>query len=300
MKNGILLKKGYQNTMKVTKETREKQTVEVFTPMKFDVVIGNPPYNIASTSNSTIAGTSGNVIFYRKFIDLAFQLVTSKGVVSQVVQRTGIKYALSKHSSFLQYSLDTSNHWKYSAGYYISYPGILRTEDISNNPIFRKVATLEPEWDFQNARGGSYSKLLGKKVFNTPEPGAIEGIIEAPSASGPLIRGWFFGKEDNRAKVVFKGLESKKSYFVTEESCYIGSACALFFTSLSEAETALLFIQRSALISFLLSSLKEKTRGASFRYLKKFDLSQIKTGFEYPKEFNLTPEEIAYIESEVK
>jgi len=42
-----------------------------------------------------------------------------------------------------------------------------------------------------------------------------------------------------------------------------------------------------------------KTKGLlwTFRHLKDFDLNQIKTGFEYPKEYRLTKEEIAYVES---
>ena len=51
--------------------------------MEFDAVLGNVPFNLASASTNTIAGTSGNTTYYKKFIDLA-NSVKKSGLFSSV------------------------------------------------------------------------------------------------------------------------------------------------------------------------------------------------------------------------
>jgi hypothetical protein len=99
---------------------------------------------------------------------------------------------------------------------------------------------------------------------------------------------------------VFKGLESKNSYMVTDLPHYVGSACTLYFETMEEAQKARMFILKSPIVAYLQKKLGEKTGGLVFRYIRSFDLSQIFNGNEIPIEFGLTKEEIDYIEATQK
>ena len=91
---------------------------------------------------------------------------------------------------------------------------------------------------------------------------------------------------------MFAALESSHGYQVTDLPTYAGSTCTLFFPTMDEALAAELFIKNSPIITYLKRKLAEKARGLVFRYVKAFDLSQIKTGYEIPAEFDLSEEEI--------
>jgi hypothetical protein len=289
----VLQRQGYVN---VTLQN----ALEYKVGMKFDVVIGNPPYNSSAESENTIAGTSGNTTFYRKFIKLAHAL--SKEYTLMVVQRAGIRYA---HKLFphLSYVLDTSRHWDYTAGYFLARPQGPSFESLDSNPILAKVYDMAQEKPFVAAIGGGFKSNLAAGKISTQLGLGPEGIIELPnSASSEPIRGSILVGTPTpaRPKLMFKGLESRLSYYVTDELSYVGSGCALWFDTLEEAQKARLFVLNSPLVRYLYDLLVEKASGYVLRYLKPFDYNQIVTGYEYPKEFSLTPEEIAYIESKVK
>lgn len=265
--------------------------------MKFDVVLGNPPYNTASTSDKVKAGTSGNTSLYRKFIDRAFALRTAEGTVILVVQRAGIKYALDKFTvSSMQ--LDTSAHWRFSAGIFCSQGSDNSQQDLTADPIIRKTYDLSEPRQFHNAQGGSFARHSElDKYADTAVEGSSWGLVNLPSGTRPAqyayIRGCCVA---SGPKIVFKGLESRNSYTITDLPHHVGGSCVLRFNSLGEAEAALKFIKTNPLMQYLKRQLREKTLGHVFRYVKSFDLSQIVSGEEYPREFGLTPEEIDYIE----
>lgn len=267
---------------------------------KFDVVVGNPPYNISSRSDKTIAGTSGNTVLYRKFIDKFFESVTDSGVVLMITQRSGIRYASKNHSvSF--FVTDTSQFWDYSAGYFVSLPNNNEQVDVTSDTIIRKIYNPLVSRPFSNAIGGSLNSHLesGKvSMYSGDLDNEALGIIETPKGEEPYITGYIRGSYKKAGpKVIFKGLESKSSYIVTDLPHHVGSACTLYFDSIQDAESAKLFILNNPVMNYLKTKLKEKALGLVFRFVRDFDLSQIKTGHEFPKEFNLTEDEIKIIKS---
>jgi len=265
--------------------------------MRFDYTVSNPPYNESSNSAKTIAGTSGNTTLYKKFIKKAFEISDN---VAMVVQRTGIKFAIENYS-VTKYDLDTSDHWDYTAGYFISLKDDNSQENISSNVILNKVYDITVKKAFRSAMGGSYaSHLSGGAVTHDEQAGGVFGVVNTPTEGEGAVTGYILRKPIPAGpKLLFKGLESKKSYYVTDLPAHVGSGCAFMFDTMEEAEAARLFILNNPVVKYLQKLLREKTLGYVFRYMIDFDLSQIKTGFEYPAEWNLTADDIAFLEENI-
>jgi hypothetical protein len=270
--------------------------------MKFDVIVGNPPFNEAPSSANTIAGTSGNTTLYKKFISKSFNCAVSDGIVALVVQRNGIKYAMDNYS-VTKYCSNTSSWWQYTAGYFISINKENAQTNVDDDKIISKLYDISISKPYKSAISGSFKVLIEKnKISQTPVDGFNYGVIDIPNSSTPnIVYGYINGGSLPKGpKLMFKGLESMKSYSVVNDIAYVGSACTLFFNTIEEAEAAKLFILNNPLMKYITKQLHEKTRGMVFRYMKDFDLSQIKTGYEYPIEYELTEEEILYIEQTAK
>lgn len=258
------------------------------------IVVGNPPYNIKSSSDKTIAGTSGNVTLYRKFIDKAFDLAGKNGIVAFVVPRAGIRYANEEYGIDM-YSYDTSDNWEIAAGYFVNKSTV--KGNASNDPILRKCLDITNSVKYRNAIGGSYDSLIEKGSISTTN-GKVYGIIDIPNGTIPNCKyGYINTNPVMGPKVMFKGLESMQSYIATDEPAYVGSSCSILFNTLDEANKALLFIKNNKALKYLRKKTSEKTLGATYRLIKDFDLNQIVTGSEYPVEWNLTDKEIAFIET---
>lgn len=268
--------------------------------MKFDVIVGNPPFNESSKSENTIAGTSGNTILYRKFIDCAFRIRVPSGSVAFVVQRSGIRYAINKFS-VTKIDLDTSDVWDFTAGYFISVGNDNSVRDVTADTILPKVYSLKTVRQFTAAKSGSFEKYLNDGLYtNTQNDGGVYGIVNTPSAIEPARYMYINGTTIKAGpKLVFKGLESINSYIVTDLPVHVGSACTFGFDSMEDAEKAQRFIINNKALKYLKRKLNEKTLGYVFRFCKEFDWSQIETGFEYPVEWNLSQKEIALIEKTV-
>ena len=217
-----------------------------------------------------------------------------------VVQRTGIKFAIENYS-VSKYDLDTSDHWDYTAGYFISNKDDNSQENISRNVILNKVYDITVKKPFRSAMGGSYaSHLSGGAVTHDEKAGGVFGIVNTPTEGEGAVTGYILRKPIPAGpKLLFKGLESKKSYYVTDLPAHVGSGCAFMFDTMEDAEAARLFILNNPVVKYLQGVLREKTLGYVFRYMIDFDLSQIKTGFEYPAEWNLTADDIAFLEENI-
>lgn len=270
-----------------------------FNNMKFDIQLFNPPFNLSSTSSNTIAGTSGNTTYYRKFIDKANQLRKDGGIIGIICPRSGISYAKKKYG-VTSYNPYTAEHWKFDSGYFF-YDGSNGFVNKSPLSILNKIYRMENQLKFSHAIGGSMKGLLEKGDLSLNNEGGVYGLINTPTKNEGKVYGYIntTAYVPKGPKLVFKGLESKNSYTVENLPHKVGSACTLYFNTIEEAESAKLFILNSPIMEYLQKKVFEKARGLMFRYIVPFDLAQIKTGYEYPVEFNLTKEEINLIESTV-
>jgi hypothetical protein len=283
--------------------TYEPKTIDEIIEMKlkFDIIVGNPPFNESSKSSKTIAGTSGNTTLYKKFIDLSFKSRKKGGIVALVTQRNGIKHALKKHNVTIL-NADTSKHWGFTAGWFMSIGDNSNAKSVTSDSIITKTYDLTINKRFRHAIGGSYENIKKTGKFSDVEiMGSVYGIVDTPKKDMLECKfAWITGTVTPAGpKLIFPGLGTKLGYVATDLPSYAGSTCTLFFDTLQEAKAAKLFVLNNPIITYLNKMLNEKSRGFIFRYVRPFDLGQIKTGFEIPKEFGLTQEEIAKISANI-
>jgi hypothetical protein len=101
-------------------------------------------------------------------------------------------------------------------------------------------------------------------------------------------------------KVIVTHLDSISGITATDEPALAGTTVSFHVNSLEEAQKLTLFLKNNKLVKLMKSKLKFKKSIKSFDLFKKFDLSQIVTGKEYPLEYGFTEDDINYIESNVK
>lgn len=261
--------------------------------MKFDVVIGNPPFNQAS-ENSGVTGTIGNKTLYRHFVKKSFEMGDTVAMVSQ----KGVYNYFDK----LDYQIDTVNfmteydYWKYDTLYFIGRSIPKESEYEIEDPIIKKMFGRnelnikgQPASLMQNVRDGIVVETEGNVIIRLPG--------KEPIKYGKVTRETLIAKGP---KFCFTMLNGAKSWIVTDEDLY--ASCVGYYPAetLEQATSMKLFVENNKAFRFFNKKMKSKGYAMGLNRLKKFDPSQIKTGFEYPVEWNLTPEEIALIESTVK
>jgi len=274
--------------------------------MKFDIIIGNPPYNIRSKSESSVTGTSGNSTFYRKFTDFAFKYKNEDGIIALLIHRGNIRYMDKKGYPCTLLKLETKEYWEYNAYYFISISNNNSTQIIDKSILSKTVALSKNDgFTFSSAIGGSYESILKssktslKKIDNYSP-----AILDLPNnGRNEIVKGYckVNGKSmEKGSKVIFKALDSEYGFLSTELPHYVGSACTFYLDNIDDAKSLELFIRNSKLVKYIKKVFNENGRGLTVRWFKKFDLSQIKTGYEYPREYNLTDKEIKLIEDTIK
>jgi predicted RNA methylase len=256
--------------------------------MKFDVIVGNPPFNTAS-EDSGVSGTIGNNTLYRSFIQKSFELADTVVMIS-------LKGALRFFENFDK-QIDTVNmmteidYWKYDTLYFIGRNIPKQTpytivDKITNKMYGNNEFNLKGQAAslMQNRRNGTVVdgntvivKLNGEKPMEYGDVTKPEKVVYGP-------------------KFAFTMLESALSYTVTDEPMYASCVNYLSTNTLDEANRMMLFVKNNRAFRYFNKKMKTKGHANGISRLKKFDLSQIVTGFEYPVEWNLTADEITQIE----
>jgi hypothetical protein len=88
-------------------------------------------------------------------------------------------------------------------------------------------------------------------------------------------------------KFAFYVMESRKSYTVTSEPTYGGTICYVPFASEEEAAKLKLFVEKNPVFAEYVKRMKLRGHAFSLRNMRKFDINQIKTGLEIPKEWGI-------------
>jgi len=96
-------------------------------------------------------------------------------------------------------------------------------------------------------------------------------------------------------KFAFNVMESKKSYYVTDEPIYGGTICYIPTNTIEEAEKLKLFTLNNKVYRRYIETMKIKFHAFGLRNVLKFDLNQIQTGFENPAEWNTNLNDFATI-----
>lgn len=260
--------------------------------MKFDVVVGNPPYNRSAGGAS---GTGGDNKLYRKFVDVAIAratrfvaFVTPKGVFSQFKQ-LGITPTVL--------GLMDNNVWKYDTCYFVIDKLTTSDTTIVAHTLIKKLFTIKDTFDIKFYNGEP--RPVPKKYIGHP---TVYGIVEHKSIAHPDP---IFGEISERVadygpKFISNGYGREASWLVTEEPTCVGGF-TIKFDTVQDAQRFKLFVTNNKALEYFRQKMNEHKGVVKVtRYLKRFDLSQIVTGFEYPVEWHLTQAEIDLIESTVK
>jgi hypothetical protein len=89
-------------------------------------------------------------------------------------------------------------------------------------------------------------------------------------------------------KFAFYVMESSKSYTFTSEPVYGGTICYIPFATEAEAKKLKLFVEKNPVFAEYVKRMKLRGHAFSLRNIRKFDVNQIVTGLETPKEWGIT------------
>lgn len=264
--------------------------------MKFDVVVGNPPFN-SVTEKGGISGTIGNKTLYRRFVSKAFEVCKPNGIVALITLKNVINTLtkLNKQIDLINY-MTSIDYWNYNTLYFIGKNSPKISEYTIADPIICKIVGNN-EFNVKT----QYSSLMQNRRSNLVLPTGNTVLVklngETPEEYADVTdtRKVVYGP-----KFAFTMLESIKSYTVTDKPLLAGCVRYISTRTLEEAEKLKLFTINNKAFRYFTTKMKGNSHAGMPANIKKFDLNQIKTGFEYPIEWNLTTEEIAYIEEQIK
>jgi hypothetical protein len=278
-----------------------KKIINKLELMEFDVVIGNPPFNVRADDDTTKTGVSGKTNLFKDFVKKCIKLVKKDGYFAFITPKMIIN-ELQRNTYINQFELIEMNWmsdldvWKYDTCYFILKNNKKGLDLKLSDRIFNKFIDLKKEntWSVKNINL-SDSELVKKECFGNGQ----KVIRYLPGKKGPKLT--YDNSNDQRIvfgpKVIATALDSLSSITPTSEPALVGTANYFIMESLLEAEKFSLFLKNNNLVKLMKKKLKFKKSFQSVKYFKKFDLGQIKTGKEYPVEYNLTPDEISEIES---
>lgn len=261
--------------------------------MNFNYCISNPAFNIAEASN--IAGTGGNTTLYKTATrndfdnrtkqDGTLVNITLKGIIPDLVNGYFKDYQVD-----YIHLMDNIDVWPYNTCFFsvtktprTSPPKILgglAAKIFSPNP-----ADCFPFTYYSGANNGM-NKLFGPTKKNKVVrqlPGKGRDSVAYDYTDTVVASGW---------KFAFYVMESKKSYTVTNEPVYGGTICYVSTVTKEQSDKLKLFVEKNPVYAEYVKRMKFKGHAFGLRNVRKFDLDQIETGLEIPKEWNITEQDL--------
>lgn len=255
--------------------------------MNFNFMTSNPAFNIAETNNK--AGTGGNTTLYRTATRHAFDLLEPNGLLLNITLKGIIPDLLEKHFAKNQTHLinlmDDVDVWDYNTCYFIVEKDQKTFQTLIQGGLAAKIfSPYESDcFPFVYYSGSNN----GMKGFS-PQ-GANRVIRKLPGKNNDNYEYDYTDIEvDSGWKFAFNVMESKKSYSVTDEPIRGGTICYIPTDTKEQAEKLKLFVENNEVYAEYIKRAKIKYHAFGMRNIKKFDLSQIKTGKEIPAEWNIT------------
>lgn len=244
--------------------------------MKFDFIIGNPPFNISKDNN--IAGTGGNTTLYKKSTKYAISLlkkngflafITLKGIITDFYKND---YNNQIHNINLMDNIDV---WKYNTCFFILENKPKNSVPIINGGFCKNIFSPNDNFPFTyySSSNNSMDKYFG---------GENKVIRKLPLTYDYTNKIIPYG-----SKFAFNVLENNKNYTVTEDPIFGGTICYIPTDSLEEAYKLKLFVEKNLIYKEYVKRMKLRGHAFGLRYIKKFNINQIHTGFEIPIEWNI-------------
>ena len=264
---------------------------EEYPNMEFDVGVGNPAFNISEKETGN--GTGGNVNLYKQISD-AYPI--KKGGTKALITPKGmIRYLLKdkEYNPIYLNLMSEKDYWKYNTCYWITKKESNKNKLTVGDKVISKIVNIgeNPVWWELNGEPT-------KSRLDYTGPDAIKAIIELPTKKNPAV----YSMVDPKYEKILYGpkftatlFENKATYLVTDEPLCARFSGAVLTTSKDNAEKVKLFVEHSKILIALNKRLKFKGKSWTMRHLKPFDHSQIITGHEIPKEWNLTNADLKYL-----
>jgi hypothetical protein len=257
--------------------------------MEFDYCISNPAFNVAEGNN--VAGTGGNTTLYKTATRNDFKNrakdngtlinITLKGIIPDLVNGYFKDYQVN-----WIHLMDDIDVWPYNTCIF----SVSKTPRVSPPRILgglaAKIYSPHPtdcfDFVYYSGSNNGMNKQFGngknnKVVRQLPGKGRDEvsyDYTDVTISSGP--------------KFAFYVMESRKSYTVTSEPVYGGTICYVPFPTEEEAAKLKLFVEKNPVYAEYIKRMKFRGHAFGLRNMRKFDISQIETGLETPKEWGIT------------
>lgn len=261
--------------------------------MKFNYCISNPAFNIASEGN--IAGTGGNTTLYKKATRHDFfSRVKPDGVLANITLKGIIPDLI--HGAFKNYQvefihlMDNFEVWPYNTCFFSIKNSPRVSEPVILGGLAAKLYTPNQEEAFPMVYYSGSNNGMDKN-FGPSKP--VRVIRKLPGKhSDTVVYDYTDLKIQPGWKFAFNVLESKKSYYVTDEPIFGGTICYIPTKSKHDAEKLKLFVENNIVFREYVKRMKLKGHAFGLRNLKKFNLNQINTGFEIPIEWNICDKDL--------
>jgi hypothetical protein len=261
----------------------------------FNYCISNPAFNVAESNN--IAGTGGNTTLYKtatrndfvnRLVDDGTLInVTLKGIIPDLVNGFFKDYQID----FI-HLMDNYEVWPYNTCFFSvskkprhSLPKIL-------GGMAAKIYSPDPNDCFPFVYYSGSNNGMNKK-FSQGRKNKV--IRQLPGKNRDTVAYDYTDEEiDAGPKFAFYVMESKKSYTVTTEPVYGGTICYIPFDTIQQAEKMRLFVERNPVFAEYIKRMNIRGHAFGLRHIRKFDIDQIITGLETPREWQLNDEDFGF------
>lgn len=259
----------------------------------FNYAISNPAFNVAEGNN--VAGTGGNTTLYKTATRNDFDNrvvengtlvnITLKGIIPDLVSGYFKDYQIN----FI-HLMDDLDVWPYNTCFFSVSKTPRTTPPVILGGMAAKIFSPDPAdcFDFVYYSGSNNGM---NKHFGASKANKV--IRQLPGKGRDQVAYDYTDKEISAGpKFAFYTMESKKSYIVTEEAVYGGTICYIPTATIAEAEKLKLFVENNPVYKEYVKRMKLRGHAFGMRNVKKFDINQIVTGLEIPKEWNITKQDL--------
>lgn len=260
----------------------------------FDYAISNPAFNIAEGNN--VAGTGGNTTLYKTATrnDFKHRLATG-GTLVNITLKGIITDLVSGHFKDYQVNwihlMDNIDVWPYNTCIF----SVSKTPRISQPKIIggmaAKIFSPNPTDCFPFVYYSGSNNGMNKK-FGPNKPNKVVRQL-AGKGRDTVVYDYTDEEVAVGPKFAFYVMESRKSYTVTSDPVYGGTICYVAFDTEEQAEKLKLFVEKNPVYAEYVRRMKLRGHAFGLRYMRKFDIDQIVTGLETPKEWNIIDSDLA-------
>lgn len=256
--------------------------------MDFNYCISNPAFNIAESNN--VAGTGGNTTLYKTATKNDFDNrlkpggtlinITLKGIIPDLL----FGYYKNYQVNWI-HLMDDISVWPYNTCIFSVSKIPRHTPPAMLGGLASKIYSYDKNKCFpfvyysgsNNGMDKHFSPEFPLKVVRQL-PGRNRDSFEYANTNKHVESG---------PKFAFTVLESRKSYTVTSEPIYGGTICYIPFSTEEEAYKMKLFVENNSVFAEYVKRMNFKGHAFGLRNVKKFDINQINTGSEIPKEWGI-------------